>query len=382
MKRKLLNQGNQAEISSPVIMLLGRRDEPTDAVRDYANCLSDALRQRGVSCGTREIRWHERGWFAALRKLWNESRAWRGQWVVLHYTALMWSRRGFPLAAALILSVLKLRGCRTAVVFHDVYAIAGSRWIDRVRISFQEQIMRRLSKSAVLTILPVPVDSASWLPALAQSIFIPIGANVPSLDDLAAEGFVPVRNGIPTVAVFGITTWPGAQKREVDAIAHAVRQACAKSGELQLLVLGRGAKEAESLLRNRLSGSGVRLRVEGLRSEREISISLAGSDVLLFVRGPLSSRRGSGLAGVACGLPIVAYQGNETACPLTEAGIAFVQEDDLASLGNQLSALLLDRERRLDFSARNLTVFRQWFAWDRIAERWIDALGADRVVAR
>ena len=123
----------------------------------------------------------------------------------------------------------------------------------------------------------------------------------------------------------------------------------------------------------------MRLRVDGLRSEREISVSLAGSDVLLFVRGALSSRRGSGLAAMACGLPIVAYQGNETACPLTEAGIAFVRQDDLVSLGNQLSALLLDRERRLDFGARNLAVFRQWFAWDRIAERWIDALGTDRV---
>ena len=362
-----------------MIMLLGRRDEPTDAVRDYATGLSNALRQHGIPCGTWEIRWQEQGWFAAMRELWNESHVWRGQWVVLHYTALMWSRRGFPLAAPFILGILKLRGCRTAVIFHDVYAIAGPRWIDRIRIYFQERIMRHMSKRAVRAILPVPIDSAAWLPALAQSIFIPVGANVPSLDDLAAEGFVPVHDGIPTVAVFGITTWPAAQHREVEAIAHAVGHACAKIGELQLLVLGRGGKEAESLLRDRLASSGVRLRVDGLRSEREISVSLAGSDVLLFVRGALSSRRGSGLAALACGLPIVAYQGNETACPLTEAGIAFVRQDDLVSLGNQLSALLLDRERRLDFGARNLAVFRQWFAWDRIAERWIDALGTDRV---
>ena len=66
---------------------------------------------------------------------------------------------------------------------------------------------------------------------------------------------------------------------------HAVRHACATAGELQLLVLGRGAKEAEPLLRDGLAGSGVRLRVEGLCSEREISVRLAASDVLLFVRG-------------------------------------------------------------------------------------------------
>lgn len=241
--------------------------------------------------------------------------------------------------------------------------------------------MSHLSKGAARAILPVPVDSASWLPAPAKSIFIPIGANIPSLDDLAIEGFVPLREEIPTVAVFGVTTWPAAQEREVEAIVHAVRHACANAGELQLLVLGRGAKEAEPLLRDQLAGSAVRLKIEGVRSEREISASLAASDVLLFVRGGLSSRRGSGLAGIACGLPIVAYQGSETAWPLTQAGIVFVRQDDIVSLGNQLSALLLDRERRLDFSARNRAVFRECFAWSRIAERWIEALGWDRVVA-
>ena len=40
--------------------------------------------------------------------------------------------------------------------------------------------MRHMSKRAVRAILPVPIDSAAWLPALAQSIFIPVGANVPS----------------------------------------------------------------------------------------------------------------------------------------------------------------------------------------------------------
>lgn len=381
MKRELQNQDRQAESPSPVILLLGRRDEPADAVRDYTICLGDALGQRGIPCTVQEIRWEAQGWFAALTRLWKQSRSWRGQWVVLPYTALMWSRRGFPLAAPLILAILKLRGCRTAVVFHDVYAVAGPRWVDRTRIRFQERIMRHLSKNAARAILPVPLDFARWLPAAAKSIFIPIGANIPSLDDLSREGFVPVRDGIPTIAVFGVSTWPAAQTQEVEAIAHAARHASATASELQLLVLGRGSKEAEPLLRERLAGSRVRLKVEGLCSERDITARLAASDVLLFVRGPLSTRRGSGLAGIACGLPIVAYEGRETAWPLTQAGIVFVRQDDLASLANELSSLLLDRKRRLDFSARNRAVFREWFSWARIAERWIEALGAERPAA-
>ena len=359
-----------------MIMLLGRRDEPTDAVRDYANWLSEALGRRGITCESVEMRWHERGWFVALARLWKASRAWRGRWVVLHYTALMWSHRGFPLAVPLVLRILKLRGCRIAIIFHDVYAIAGSRWIDRCRVYFQEHIMRHLSMNVSRSIIPVPIEGVTWLPAQTSSIeFIPVGANIFSLDELAREGFVPVRNVIPTVAVFGIPTWPAAQKREVEAIVQAVQKACVQAGELQLLVLGRGAREAESLLRTGLSDSRVRLKIDGLCSSREISAGLSACDALLFVRGGLSSRRGSGLAAIACGLPIVAYRGRETGFPLTEAGVLFVPQDDLDSLGDELARVLLDGELRISLSERNLKVFREWFSWDRIADRWVQALG-------
>jgi glycosyltransferase involved in cell wall biosynthesis len=236
--------------------------------------------------------------------------------------------------------------------------------------------MRHLSRKAYRAILPVPPHSVPWLQGQkAPAEFIPVGANVSSLDELAREGFVPIHNATPTVAIFGIPTWPSAQKREVEAIVQAVRKASAHTGELQLLVLGRGAKEAESLLRTGLSGTPVSLRVDGLRSSREISTALSCCDALLFVRGAFSSRRGSGVAAIACGLPVVAYQGRETGYPLTEAGILFVPQDDTDALGKELARVLLDRELRLTLGERNLKIFREWFSWDRIAERWIKALG-------
>ena len=373
----------EEESRFPMIMLLGRRDEPTDAVRDYANCLGAALERQGIVCQSSEVRWNEDGWFAALTKLWRESRAWRGRWVVLHYTALMWSRRGFPLAVPLVLQLLKLRKCRTAVVFHDVHAVPGPRWIDRFRVFFQERTMRHLSVTACRAIVPVPMDGIPWLPSQRGLIeFIPVGANVPSLDDLAREGFVPVHTANPTIAVFGVPTWPSAQKREAGAIVESVRKAAASAGQLQLLVLGRGAKEAESLLQEGFSGAPVSLQVDGLRGSHEISAALSSCDVLLFVRGGLSSRRGSGLAAIACGLPIVAYRGPETGFPLTEAGIVFVPQDDIDALGKELARVLQDRELRLCLSKRNLEVFRERFSWDRIAGRWIETLDNSKDCAK
>jgi glycosyltransferase involved in cell wall biosynthesis len=358
-----------------MIMLLGRRDEPTDAVRDYADCLSKALNRQGTVCDISQARWYEQGWVAALSILWNESRDWRGRWVVVHYTALMWSRRGFPLILPLMLKLLNFRGCRTAIVFHDVFAVPDSRWIDRFRVYLQERIMRHLSIHACRAIITVPAEGASWLPLQKRTMhFIPVGANIHSLDELAGEGFTPIRNGIPSVAVFGIPTWPPAQKREVEAIVQSVRAAAEHASELHLLVLGRGAKEAEPLLRAGFSGSGVHLQVNGVSSSREISTGLSCCDVLLFARGPLSSRRGSGLAALACGLPIVAYKGPETGFPLTEAGIIFVPQDDVDSLGKELIRVLQDRELRLRLSELNRKVFREWFSWNRIAERWVEVL--------
>src|SRR5579872_2497784 len=53
---------------SSLIMLLGRRDEPTDAVHDYVNCLGEALGRRGIVCENSEVRWDEQGWMVALAK--------------------------------------------------------------------------------------------------------------------------------------------------------------------------------------------------------------------------------------------------------------------------------------------------------------------------
>ena len=50
---------------------------------------------------------------------------------------------------------------------------------------------------------------------------------------------------------------------------------------------------------------------------------------LLFVRGPISSRRGSALAGIACGLPIIALERSETGPPVAGAGVVPVPQDDL-----------------------------------------------------
>src|SRR5487761_2159038 len=100
------------------VALLGRKDEPTDGVEDYCTFLGRALADCGVELRAVRVPWLKQGWLGALRGLRRDAAAWRGQWVLLQYTALSWSRRGFPFGALAVLGVLRRRGVRCAVVFH------------------------------------------------------------------------------------------------------------------------------------------------------------------------------------------------------------------------------------------------------------------------
>src|SRR5258708_7271296 len=278
-----------------IIALLGRRDEPTDALEEYCRLLGEALAPHGYELERFRVPWAEVGWRTALRKLAAEAAGWRGWWVLMPYPALGWSRRGFPFAAHRVLSMLREHGERCGVIFHDAQPFWGSRMIDGVRRYCQGRIMRRLYERAECIILTVPAEKNRWLPAgVAKCVFIPVGANfrAPKTHDPAGSA------GIKTVAVFCITG-SGRTSREV---GYIVKRAASAVGPLHLVVMGRGSKEAESALRAEFNGAQVDVKALGLLGAEELARTLASADVLLFVRGQVSTRRGSAIAGIACGL--------------------------------------------------------------------------------
>ena len=150
-----------------IVALLGRPDAPTDALEDYCEFLGRALERAGQPMEIRRVPWAERGWLAGLAWLWRESGAWRGRWVLVQYTALVWSRRGIPLGVLAVLWVLRVRGARIAIVFHDAVPYAGERWVDRIRRAIQIWVMRREYSLAERSIMTVPVATVAWLPRIA-----------------------------------------------------------------------------------------------------------------------------------------------------------------------------------------------------------------------
>ena len=349
------------------IALLGRRDTPTDAVEEYCHYLRSALRSHDIQLEIRRVPWEIHGWPHALHALQLQATQWRETWVLVQYTALTWSAHGFPQKVLRALNILKSAGARVGIVFHDVEPYPGTRLIDSVRRLIQVRTMRKALALANLAVFTVPPENLSWLSAAPpNAVFVPVGPNLP----IPSTPWEPTQQGrVPTIGVFSITGGqPGA--RETRVILASVRHAAQKLGKLRLLIFGRHAELRETELREGLRDLPLELSVEGVLEPAEVVQKLSVCDVLLFVRGPISSRRSSAIAGIACGLPVIAYRGPETAAPITDAGVVLVSLDQPEDLNVALVRVLSDAAYHMDLAARSRTAYQTHFAWPVIAARF------------
>jgi len=351
------------------IALLGRRDEPTDALRDYCGFLREGLESNGISLEDVEVEWCHDGTVNAFLRFWRRSAGWTGRLAMLQYTALAWSRRGFPTRVLILLAILKLRGVRSVVVYHDTRPYSGDRPIDLCRRFVQRMTMKLGYRLARKSVFALPIHHIDWLPRIAsKASHIPIGANIP---DVAADrnAFESLPGRPKTVAVFTITGGEESQ-HEVKKIAEVMRIASKDLGGLRLLLLGRNSSEVEILTRAQLEGTDILVEVMGLIPPEDVATQLSSADAMLFIRGPIAGTRSSALAGIACGLPIVGYGGDDTTFPITEAGLELASSEDSCDLGIALGRVLNDEKLRETLRRKSLKAFDRHFSWTRIGHRF------------
>ena len=359
--------GEFAPLTLSCIALLGRKDEPTDAVEEYCRYLAHALLAQDIVLDIRRVPWEMDGWSGALQQLRHQASQWAGTWVIVQYTALAWSRRGFPQKLVRVLRILKSGGARVCTIFHDVEPYPGSRLIDSIRRLKQVSTMRQVVALSERSAFTVPPERLSWLTSVPRnSVFVPVGPNIP----IPPIPSMPTQQvSVPTIGVFSITGGD-AGARETQSIIASVRYAAQKLGKLRLSVFGRHAELRESELRVGLRDLPVELLVEGIVEPARVVQKLSACDVLLFVRGIISSRRGSAIAAIACGLPVIAYSGSETTSPITEAGVVLVDRDQPDQLNAALVLLLSDSTHRMNLAARSREAYKTHFAWPAIAAVW------------
>lgn len=349
-----------------LIFLLGRKDEPTDAVEEYCRNLATALVPHGFDAQLRRVPWEKRGWRDALSALELQSADWRGVWVFVQYTALAWSARGFPARLARVFRILQDSGARLGIVFHDVEAFSSPRLIDKLRHRAQLSAMRGALRRVNLAVFTVPPEKLSWLGHMpANGVFVPVGPNLPIPESFPPR---PANNSPFTVGVFSITGG-AAGAAETQTILDAMRDASRRVGPLRLLAFGRHAEFRENDLREGLQGYPVELQVEGILPDSVLVERFRACDVMLFVRGGISTRRSSAIAGIACGIPLVAYSGSETSAPITEAGVSLVSPGDPQQLKDALVRFLTDPQARAAAAATNDKLYREHLAWPAIAAK-------------
>jgi glycosyltransferase involved in cell wall biosynthesis len=355
------------------VALLGRRDAPTDAVEEYCQYLGEALRAEDFALEMVRVDWLEQGWATALRQLEERAREWRGCWILVQYTALAWSERGFPLRFLRLLRMLRTWGGRLAMVYHDPLPFGGSRTIDKLRQRAQVHVMSEALRVSEIGIVTIQPSKISWIGRRATpTSFIPVGANLPAPE----RAWVARRESAarpPTVAVYGIT---GGQAGiwDLAKISEALHVVTERLRKVRLVVLGRNSERAAKALTNFPENCEVEVHALGILPADEIVQWMGQCDVLLFVRGGISSRRGSAIAGIACGLPVVGFAGPETASPIVDAGVVLAEQQTQRGLGEALLQVLTDQDLRESLAERSCRAQEQYFSWKAIAARYAKAL--------
>jgi glycosyltransferase involved in cell wall biosynthesis len=356
------------------IALLGCPDKPTDAVEEYCHFLSEVLSCYDIEMESVHIPWSERGWAGALRQLQKVARDWRGRSVFLQYTALAWSKHGFPFPILAVIEVLRRAGARVVVVFHDVEPYPGNRPIDYARRQLQLFVMRAMLQRTNRAIFTVQPDRLLWRPGKShKSIFIPVGANFGE-DSIPLKSDRACRSGEGlSIAVYGIT---GGERGRVETatIIEAVRDVATRIRNLRLVVFGRNSHIRERDIRTGLRDVGIELSFRGVLPAPQVAEELSRADVLLFVRGDISTRRGSAIAGVSCGLPVICSAGPETAPPITEAGLGIFVKEKQGDLSRVLLEILGDSQTRGALAAKSRVAHHKHFSWQAIAASYVKLL--------
>jgi hypothetical protein len=107
-------------------------------LKDYCRYLGEALMAQDFELIIERVAWPESGRTRAASALRRRAKGWREAWVLVQYTALALSARGFPLHFLRVLKTLRAEGARIGVVDHDIGPYKDARATQRVHAACRD----------------------------------------------------------------------------------------------------------------------------------------------------------------------------------------------------------------------------------------------------
>jgi UDP-glucose:(heptosyl)LPS alpha-1,3-glucosyltransferase len=278
----------------------------------------------------------------------------RPEWVLLQYNPFRFGRCGF--APMLVRDARRLRqiGVPVAVMVHEA-------WVDPV--GWRNRLIRAWQRAQLSELLRVTdgvmATTASVAHELGQrAVHIPVATNISPVptsreDARAALGL----DGRLTVALFGRAN-PSRALGHAEAAIAALAQAHG-ANNLTIMNLGADAPTVRVPL-------GVEVHTPGALPPDELSLRLVTSDlVLLPTTDGVSTRRGTVMAALAHGRPVLGLRGRNTDAVLARAeGAMFLTPaDDRAAFAEAAVELTRDPDRLRAIGAAGRELYESHFDW-------------------
>jgi len=337
----------------------------TCGVGDYTRCLAEELARQGEQVtvvASAAWRGPARGGVAVLPILDDAAPWWRvvaADVVNLQYAPDLYRHRRRALRATFstpaVVTVHTLLDATLGSRAAALWLLTSARHVVAANEEVTAMVRRRLR----------------WLARRLTEI--PIGSNIavaPGGDPLATRAALGVPARAPLLAHFGLV-YPG---KGMETLLEALAMLRRARPEACLVVIG-DTRESERAYRAGLEALALRLGVAaavtwtGRRTDEDVSRILAAADVFVApFDGGASIRRGSLMAGLAHGLPVVSTSPAAPSAYLRDAdNVALVPPRDAAALAARLAALLASsaERARLAQGARKLAAR---VAWPAIAE--------------
>lgn len=284
--------------------------------------------------------------------------------VLWAYNPFSFGRRGLARRAKALAPELRRHMPETRIVIlaHELTyprGVGGAK--GRLWRGFQEEALRAVVSSSDAFIVTTPDRMGV---AGAKTVCIPVGSNLPDvLVTAQIKADTRRKLGVPEDAFVVVHLGGVGPGRD---IATGLDALIDLAPDVHLVLAGdTGPFDFHSSME-------ARVHAFGREEPEELAQDLAASDIYLHLDpvGPTPGRRTTLVAALQSGLPIIAFEGEQTDSRMVDAGcVRLVPPRDPAALALGIAEMRADASERARLGHNARALFEKEFAWSRITDQ-------------